>query len=386
MEELKTLNEIKKDIINYYKKLGFLYAKANTKSKRKRLVSSIAILDHICSPEIFNFNDLCGVWDNDIELQKVMEKIYSQFCQNVEDNILLINETSKKTIDAFKSANYPFYRKHSYCHYLPMNIIFGLVKDFYHSFDDETVKDFINSFNKENLYVEDFPTDYSGLLFPFDVIRKNIILINNNSPQNIYFASSLAHELGHAYESFLYYKSDMFDNGNTIFSEVVSSFFEYAFLKYLKENNIYNEGIDSELDIFYLELFDDAFSSYLLSLMNDRKPSDEGEICLNDKKVMDKGEEIKSKLNYFTELPSYQDTIRYRDAFIYYIGKLFAISLYDSYKDNPKEFMKDFKTALVNYPKSRSVDSFEIVGINKENLRNSKVLTRELKQFSSESK
>jgi len=381
MENLKTINEIKKDMVGFYKKLNYLYSKANTKSKRNRLLNSISIIDVICSEEYFNFNNLKGDWINDIKLQKDIDNMFNIFCKNADNNMLLIKNLSNKTINDFISVQYTFYKKYSTCNYLPLDRILLLVKEFYLSFEDEHLEAFIKSFNRDNIYVEHFKTSYAGLLFAFDLIKKNIILINSKYQENLYFASSLAHELGHAYESNLYYKSDLFDIGSTIFLETVSSFFEYAFLKYLKNNYIHKKEIDSELNVFYVELLEDAFSSSIISSMSNRIINQNGEIYLNNREVMNVAESQKEELNYFQNLPSYQDEILYRDPIVYYIGKLLAISLYDKYKANPKEFMKNFRTALVNYPRTGSIDSFEVVGITKEELLSGKVLRKELKNF-----
>jgi len=128
-------------------------------------------------------------------------------------------------------------------------------------------------------------------------------------------------------------------------------------------------------------LLEDAFSSSIISSMSNRIINQNGEIYLNNREVMNVAESQKEELNYFQNLPSYQDEILYRDPIVYYIGKLLAISLYDKYKANPKEFMKNFRTALVNYPRTGSIDSFEVVGITKEELLSGKVLRKELKNF-----
>ena len=381
MEELKTINEIKKDMKNYYQKLNYLYSKANTKSKRDRLLSSISILDHICSEDFFSFGDLSGDWIKDIKLEYDIENIFNMFCKNADDNMSLISKLSRNTINNFKNIKYPFYKNYHICNYLPLDRIISLVKEFYLDFGDDNIEKFIKSFNKDNLYIEPFEANYSGLLFPFDLIKKNIILINNNLPQDLYFASSLAHELGHAYESYLYYKRDLFDKGSTIFSEVVSSFFEYLFLKYIKDNNLYQKEINNELNVFYIELFNDAFSSSIISSMKNRVINDNGEICLDDEKAMDNAEKKKEELNYYRDLPNYKDKIRFRDPIIYYIGKIIAISLYHNYLQDPKEFMKNFNTVLVNYPRTKSIDSFEVVGITKDELLSGKVLKKELNKF-----
>ena len=191
--------------------------------------------------------------------------------------------------------------------------------------------------------------------------------------------------MGHAFEKELFYNTSgtyLSDKCiDTIFPEVVSSFFEYAFIKYLEENRCYDkEVIKNEKNSYFLRMFHDAFGTYLVSLNSDSVVDYDYTIELNNKNVMDEIEKVKEMLNYYS-LPSYKEKLSVKDSVIYYIGQLLAIYLYDSYKQDPKEFMKNFKTALVNYPRTSSIDSFEVVGITKEKLLSGKVLKRELERF-----
>ena len=55
MEEI-TYEEIRKEIEVIYNKLNYLYVKANTKSKQRRLITSIGALDEICGKDCLGFN------------------------------------------------------------------------------------------------------------------------------------------------------------------------------------------------------------------------------------------------------------------------------------------------------------------------------------------
>lgn len=105
------------------------------------------------------------------------------------------------------------------------------------------------------------------------------------------------------------------------------------------------------------------------------------QILLDNKDKMDKIEKLKESLNYYEKLPNYNDKLSILDSVIYFVGGLLAINLSDKYKDNPKEFMKNFRTVLVNYPRTGLFDSFEVVGIPKKELLSGKVLKKELNKF-----
>ena len=71
--------------------------------------------------------------------------------------------------------------------------------------------------------------------------------------------------------------------------------------------------------------------------------------------------------------------INFRDSFIYGIGKLIGIYAYEIYKENPKEFLFKFKTALLKY-NNIGMEAFYEMGIDREELVDGKVLRRVLKE------
>ena len=379
----RTINDdIKKLVEEYYRKLEYLYVKANTISKERRLESTIGNLNYFCSEDCFNLID---VNNSLFRNYMYMESKFFNFFDNAYDNMHLLKDLSLKTIHTYRKVDYPYYKKYKRTDYIPFSDIIKLINEFFMSFGDDSINEFMNKICDNYYYTSTVSDDYARALFALPVFKKYIVHLNNKYPQNLYFASALAHEMGHAYETELYYKSDSTYLSNkhtdTIFFEVVSSFFEYAFINFLKENRYYKKEIDHELDIYYIRLFEYAFNTYVVCLNGINNIDGNYMILLDNKDKMDRIEELKNMLNYYNNLPNYKDKISVLDSFIYFVGEILAVNLYDKYKDNPKEFMKNFRTALVNYPRSGNIESFEVVGITKDELLSGRVLKRELNKF-----
>ena len=380
MEKI-TYEEIKKEIEKYYKKLDYLYVKANTKSKQRRLITTIGALDEICGEDCLNFN----IDNSHLTETLYMESKFFNYFDNVKYNLHFLRDLSLRVIHTYRKNNYPFYERYKSRDYVPTKDLIKLIIDFFHSFNDESIDKFINK-TEDNYYYE-FPSDkiYEGALYALPIFKKYIVHLNTNYSKDLFYVIATAHEMGHAYEKELYYNnagtylSDKYVD--TIFFEVVSSFFEYAFINFLDDNKYYPNEIKNEYDIFFLQLFKCSFNTYTACLNGIDNMDSHYLILLDNKNKMDRIEKLKEMLNYYEDLPSYKEKISVLDSVIYFVGGLLAINLYDKYKDNPKEFMKNFRTFLVNYPRTGLFDSFEVVGITKDELLSGKVLKKELNKF-----
>lgn len=69
-----------------------------------------------------------------------------------------------------------------------------------------------------------------------------------------------------------------------------------------------------------------------------------------------------------------------RETYIYGIGKLFAVILYDSYKNDSNNFKKEFVNTLCNYPLTKDISAFSNLGINEDELINGNILKKRLKK------
>ena len=63
-------------------------------------------------------------------------------------------------------------------------------------------------------------------------------------------------------------------------------------------------------------------------------------------------------MNVSCELYEKGDSINFRDAFVYGLGRLLSVYIYEEYKNNSKEFLFNFRKMLLDY-KDNGFDSFK---------------------------
>lgn len=131
---------------------------------------------------------------------------------------------------------------------------------------------------------------------------------------------------------------------------------------------------------YLLELQNRSYDIVLLSMMNEVRPDSMDNVFLRDEDVISSAKSIQERLNYYSLASNKDDIIKYRKAYIYGIGSLMSIYLYDSYKKDPNYFKKEFRNSLINYPYVNSLSAFENVGINLEVLTKGDALKRILKK------
>jgi hypothetical protein len=68
-------------------------------------------------------------------------------------------------------------------------------------------------------------------------------------------------------------------------------------------------------------------------------------------------------------------------SFIYPIGQFMAIYLYENYKQDKENFIKEFKRSFLIYPTNPTLEAFNKVGINYQELKEGKVLKRILNEY-----
>jgi hypothetical protein len=84
-------------------------------------------------------------------------------------------------------------------------------------------------------------------------------------------------------------------------------------------------------------------------------------------------------MNSYGVLYKVGDTLNFRSSFIYAVGRLMGVYIYEMYKENPKEFLSNFRKVLIDY-KNNNFESFEQIGITKEMMSDGSVLRRVLRE------
>ena len=372
----------KQELLKEYEyKLVDMYARANTKSKKKRIVYDLFDFSNIC----YNHFDIerSFPWETDEEMIKLIEDFRRPFIQNVLKDKDMYNDFSKSVINTFLEVDYPFYDDYYKLLYkLSKEDVKEIILSFLNSYDPKLERIFKSKLDDceifdTNLYKK---TGFTGLCYPFNSLKKSLIFCEDSS-SSIFMAGMLIHEFGHAYEYEIMYNNGINDHisskEKSPFIELSSRFFEYAFYNYLYENRIFTEDAKICLRNYYKSMLEHIYEIHLISEMDYITINKYGMAEINDRSLGEYASKIKECLNYY-ELPSEIGMeINFKDAFIYGLGSLFSIYLYENYKEEPNIFFKEFRNILVTY-QHNNIDIFRSVGITKDKIIKGKELKKVL--------
>ena len=373
-----TIEELLKD---YEHKLNEIYARANTKSKRKRIVNDLITFSNICS-EHFGV-DKEFEWERDLKIISLLKNYRVPFIQNIVKNTELFYNIFTSVLNSFIEGSYSIYNYYGKEYRrLTERELEELILEFLNSYDPALQKDFCDKLEHAELFYSDLH-GYAGLTYPIGCLNKNLIFFNSDLWRNINDISVIAHEYGHCFEMKNFY---MTGRGNYLdviyvkpFYEISSRFFEYAFLKFLQENNVYNDDVMKCLNTYLFDLLIRTYNIVLLYSMSELSIDELDNAYILDDSFMDKAKVIQEKINYYSLPFKKGDVIKYRYSFLYGIGDLFSIYLYENYKEDSHNFKKEFRNALLAYPYCDDTSSFERVGITHELLIEGDALKRVLR-------
>lgn len=370
---------------NYLKtieeKLNYLYAKANTKSKKKRIMY-----------DLLNFSETCHkyfeikktfIWEKDLELHQLLTESEFSFRNITSDNIINLDKISDNIIKMFKEMKYPFYKTEGkLLNSLTKAEVKDIVLDFLSKYDPKLIGVFNRKLENNEILCADLEQYTHGFVCPIDILNTNLIFLSLDLDYSCYYADIILHEFGHSYEDDIVRSTGVLGSSirasNSFYQEVSSKFFEYAFLNYLKENRIYKDDSEILLNRYYVSLLEYMYVINIISKMKNIKEEDD-KIIISDNATVNYGNKIREDLNYYN-LPSELNTkLYFKNAFIYGLGTLFSIYLYENYKNNPNDFKKEFKNAMINYT-NIGMDAFERVGVTEDKLLEGKVLKRVLRE------
>ena len=243
------MNEIQKDILKDKVKLDYIYAKANTISKKKRLIDELFMFSEMCHEKFLIENPFAWEYDKTFNLIGNNEK--NIFTRNVLVNKDIYEKISDSVINTYINAKYPFYKRdidiYTKYHRLKRGQMKDIILSFLSSFNNYLYRLYKDNISHGLLFKEKGGTEDSyGVTYAFSSLKKNYMFArtNLNGDDTIMVAATIMHEFGHNYEMKLYNNSGI-QNKMWLFPllEISSQFFEYAFINYLKENKIYLETI-----------------------------------------------------------------------------------------------------------------------------------------------
>ncbi len=393
-EKLDNNSEVEKlkNSLNLYKsKLENIYLRANSYSKKKKIAK-----------DLYDFMDIYkGVfdeeapiaWENDIEIKKIYYDIDNISLFNLFEKIYqdkyLYSKMAKNVITSFYKINYPYYKVNllysKNLSKISKDEFFELIYSFLKNYNIEEYGTLKNIFNDlEILITNSLERDeFTGETKNISALKKIFIILKEENGINLEVLSTAIHEFGHSYEFNLQNNAkdnlgiDMF---SSVYTEVSSTFFEYSFLNYLVDNNIHKKEAIMCLDEYYKSLLNNfANIGYSTKFKNISLSVDdniiEGEV--NDIKNLHYIQKIKEKTNFYSIMEFY-DIISFIENYLYGIGKLFSIYMYENYQKDKQEFKTHFNNALCNYPIINNISAFEKTGVDEKNIIRPEILKKSL--------
>ena len=386
--ESTSMEELKKRMMYYKSKITDKYNRAYSHSKRITIARELLNFSTLYK-ELFGYE--CELdWDQDIGIDEGCCRLeYDELINlidHVNENEDFYKELSDKILKIFKESDYPLYKYYNGIVLvdprLDQQTMLNLMLSFLKSFDYDIYEMFRNKFiNNEVLSVNISP-DISGFAFSFPSINKSFMFLNNMYNDNLFKYETLMHEFGHIFEIQLAQNNSngiLLEKGlNTPYTEIASCFFQYAFINYLKENKIYPNYVNQCLDMYYKEILAYFMMVRIISEFPEIDVAPNGSVSFLNTAIIEFCDKIKEELNYY-DLVKYEDECEFRNPYIYGLGHLVSLYLYENYKTNPN-FLEEFKKALLSYPLVGDISVFEKLGITKETLVKGEVLKKVLKK------
>lgn len=369
------------ELVDYYeKKLTNEYLRANTKSKRKKLVRDLIAFKEICT-ERFEL-DKTFAWECDTEILKLTKSGRVSFIKEVANNGIMYNEIFTNTLNIFIEEHFPLYKYYQKNYQkLTLKEAQELIFDFLNHYDEKLLKGLKNKMDGDELFCGPL-MGYKGTTYSFGSININLMFYTPEYGCNIDSASTIIHEFGHSVEMDAYYKvgkTNYFDiiRGSPYY-EISSRFLEYSFLNYLKENNILVDEVNKRMHRFLFNLLVRSYEIMMIYRLEQIEIDELDNVYIVDDSIKEEAEEIQKKINYYSLQSSPGDVFKYRHSFLYGIGTLSAIVLYEKYKEDPKYFKKEFVNASLTYP-NKGLPAFENVGLTRESMTDNAPLRRILR-------
>ena len=363
------------------KEYTLLYERANTKSKRKRLEEDLLSISDL----YYNYlgEDKLLLWDKEGLIDDLIFENLYLFFDNIINRKNSYFNISNKVLNDFKNSGYNF-NKQYFEEFKVFNCVsrkdfFEIISEFLNSLDSSLLIDFdklIN--NKEALFLDSLYNE-TAFAYSLNNVKSSLLIFNDYfyDKLSIEFAAILLHEFGHRMEFSLYNdRTCCIDRKETPLFEISSTFLEYSFINYLIDNNIYKDDAFKYLNRMTRNLFCFSVDMNVFSKME--IDADRMEESCDLAEFNDKRKDIFNSYNYFYTGDNSGHDIR--NAFIYGLGTITSIYMYDFYKNNPKDFMKKYKNCLLNYPYTKDLSSFRDVGVSEDIVLNGDLVRKLIKK------
>ena len=121
-----------------------------------------------------------------------------------------------------------------------------------------------------------------------------------------------------------------------------------------------------------------AYDMSIIYRLKNIKLNEDNYIERDDPRIVSYGNSIMNYLNYDRLYIEEGDIYDFRDSFIYGIGSIFAIYLYEFYENNHNDYWKEVSNLILNLPNSKGIEVFEKVEITKNKLISGDLVKKEL--------
>lgn len=363
-------------------RLTYLYVKADTISKKKRIAYDLIAFDNMYN--CFMDKEVELPWGNDEFLIDFRLDVFYGLFEYVLYNKFFLLDVVENSFDIFLENNFSIY-----CDYgkkfkkLDEGRLQEYIINFYNSVGENLGNVFINKLNNGEIFINNSLKYNIGVVFPIESLKRNFILFKAGENMCLEDARVLAHELGHDFEfsnSYTCGVSCIWDKtSKTFYGEVSACFFEYAFINYLIENKIYLEDAIKLKGRYLDDIFDNLKNILIIFSQSKISIDCELKVKLKNNEMVDFANGLLEEMNY-DERYKLDDKIGFRKSIVYGIGRLMGIYIYEFYKNNSKEFLYNFRRSLLEY-KDKGIDAFRYVGVSSDDLIKGNVLRKTLEQF-----
>lgn len=363
-------------------RLTYLYVKADTISKKKRIAYDLIAFDNMYN--CFMDKEVELPWGNDEFLIDFRLDVFYGLFEYVLYNKFFLLDVVENSFDIFIENNFSTYCDYGKkFHKLDEGRLQEYIINFYNSVGENLGNVFIDKLNNGEIFINNSLKYNIGVVFPIESLKRNFILFKAGENMCLEDARVLAHELGHDFEfnnSYTCGVSCIWDNmSKTFYGEVSACFFEYAFINYLIENKIYLEDAIKLKGRYLDDIFDNLKNILIIFSQSKISIDCELKVKLKNNEMVDFANGLLEEMNY-DERYKLDDKIGFRKSIVYGIGRLMGIYIYEFYKNNSKEFLYNFRRALLEY-KDKGIDAFRYVGVSSDDLIKGDGLRKTLEQF-----
>ena len=180
-------------------RLIYMYAKANTISKKKQIASDLLFFEYMynnLSEEKVEFP-----WSNDKDLIVMEVEKFDSFFQNVIESFYSIYNIVDSSFNIFLEEEFSIYRYYGkHYHKMDEQLMQKYIGMFFRQMDSSLVERFKYKLENLELIVNPNVKDSAGTTFPIELIDKNIIFFEAYDDMSVDSARILAHEMGHDFE------------------------------------------------------------------------------------------------------------------------------------------------------------------------------------------